>query len=313
MNREAPASENTAPADNVDVVVVPRSSDLGDGFVVQRALPAATRRMVGPFVFFDQMGPTVMTAGQGLDVRPHPHIGLATVTYLFAGEILHRDSLGSVQPIRPGAVNWMTAGSGIAHSERTPPELRPVDAPLFGIQSWVALPRQHEESAPAFVHHPEASLPVFDADGAHLRLIAGSLHGAHAPARTASAMFYVDATLDPHAALQLPAEHEERAAYVVEGAMQVGRDTFEAGRLVVFKPGMPVTLRASAARTRLMLLGGEPMDGPRHVWWNFVSSSRERIEQAKADWKAGRFGAVPGETEFIPLPPEKKPPPVKYP
>ena len=300
-------------ADSVDVVIVPRSSDLGDGFVVQRALPSVERRMVGPFVFFDQMGPTVMTAGKGLDVRPHPHIGLATVTYMFAGEILHRDSLGSVQAIRPGAVNWMTAGSGIVHSERTPPELRPVDAPAFGIQSWVALPRQHEETAPAFVHHAQETLPVLDADGAHVRLVAGSLHGADSPVQTFSAMFYADATLQAGARLDMPAEHEERAAYVVEGALCIGRQDFPAGRLVVLKRGRAVTLQGGESGARLMLLGGEPLDGPRHVWWNFVSSSRERIEQAKADWRAGRFASVPGETEFIPLPPDQKPPPVRYP
>lgn len=298
---------------NVETVVVPRSSDLGDGFFVQRALPSAGRRMVGPFVFFDQMGPTVLAAGKGLDVRPHPHIGLATVTYLFTGEILHRDSLGSVQPIRAGAVNWMTAGSGIVHSERTPPELRAVEAPLFGIQSWVALPLRDEDVAPAFVHHPEDSLPVLEAEGRQVRLIAGSLYGARAPVETFSDMFYADVTLEPEALLEVPAEHEERAAYVVEGSISIGRDTFDAGQLVVFRAGAPLMLRAASMRTRVMLLGGEPMDGPRHVWWNFVSSSRERIEQAKADWRAGRFAPVPGETEFIPLPPEKKPPPVKYP
>ncbi len=303
---------NTPDPDNVEVVVVPRASDLGDGFIVQRALPSAKRRMVGPFVFFDQMGPTVMTAGKGLDVRPHPHIGLATVTYLFTGEILHRDSLGSVQPIRPGAVNWMTAGSGIVHSERTPAALRPVDAPLFGIQSWIALPLEHEEHEPAFVHHAEESLPVMEADGCRVRLVAGSLYGARAPVNTFSEMFYADVVLEPNAALELPAEHEERAAYVVDGSIRIRNGTFEAGQLVVFRANAPVTINAST-RARVMLLGGEAMDGPRFVWWNFVSSSRERIEQAKADWREGRFAAVPGETEFIPLPPEKQPPPVKYP
>lgn len=312
MNWEPSQQDEPSFTDSVDVVVVPRSSDLGDGFIVQRALPSAKRRMVGPFVFFDQMGPTVMTSGKGLDVRPHPHIGLATVTYLFSGEILHRDSLGSVQPIRPGAVNWMTAGSGIVHSERTPPALRAVDAPLFGIQSWVALPKAQEEAAPSFVHHAENDLPVLEAEGKHVRVIAGSLYGAEAPVKAFSDMFYADVALEADASLNVPAEHEERAAYVVEGSMQVGRDVFEAGQLVVFKPNTPVTLKAQT-HTRLMLLGGEPMDGPRFIWWNFVSSSRERIEQAKADWRAQRFDAVPGETEFISLPPEKNPPPVKYP
>ncbi len=299
--------------ENPDItsVVIPRSSDLGDGFFVQRALPSAQQRMVGPFVFFDQMGPVVLKQGSGLDVRPHPHIGLATVTYLFSGEILHRDSLGSVQPIQPGAVNWMTAGSGIVHSERTPPGLRPAEKDLYGIQAWVALPRQYEETAPEFVHHPQHSLPLIDAEGVTLRLIAGSMYGKTAPARTCSGMFYADAILASGAVLQVPAEYEERAIYILEGAARIGRETFSSGKLVVFKPGVPITLQA-VAHARLMLLGGEPMDGQRYVWWNFVASSRERIEQAKQDWLSGRFGRVPGETEFIPLP-EPPPPPVTYP
>src|SRR5690606_7796358 len=293
--------------DEVEVVVVPRTSDLGDGFMVQRALPSAQRRMVGPFVFLDQMGPAVLGAGHGLDVRPHPHIGLATVTYLFTGEILHRDSLGSVQPIRPGEVNWMTAGRGIVHSERTPPSLRPVEASLFGIQAWVALPQRDEETEPAFNHHGIADLPLLEAEGKRLRLIAGSLYGARSPVKTHSEMFYADVQLDAAARLQLPAEHEERAAYIVDGTLEVqGSGRFDAGRLVVFKTGDPVILRAGESPGRLMLLGGEPMDGPRFIWWNFVSSSRERIEQAKADWKANRFEAVPGETERIPLPEKKR-------
>jgi redox-sensitive bicupin YhaK (pirin superfamily) len=298
--------------DVVDVVVVPRTSDLGDGFIVQRALPSAQRRMVGPFVFFDQMGPTVMTSGRGLDVRPHPHIGLATVTYMFIGEILHRDSLGSVQPIRPGEVNWMTAGSGIVHSERTPPELRPVDAPVFGIQSWVALPQRDEETAAAFAHHGAHDLPVIEEGGTRVRLIAGSLYGARAAVRTFSGMFYAEAMLAARATVEVPADHEERAVYVVEGSIRLGGASYDAGRLIVLKPGFAVGVTAPDAPARLMLLGGEPMDGPRHVWWNFVSSSRERIEQAKEDWHAGRFDPVPGETEFIPLP-GPNPAPVKYP
>lgn len=305
MNMTPPDNEN------IDVVVVPRSSDLGNGFFVQRALPSAQRRMVGPFVFFDQMGPTVLAAGNGIDVRPHPHIGLATVTYLFSGEILHRDSLGSVQAIRPGAVNWMTAGSGIVHSERTSPELRNIEKPLFGIQVWVALPEAHEETAPSFIHHSADALPVIEGEGVNVRLIVGSLFGQRAPVKTFSEMFYADAALAGDATLVLPAEHDERAAYVVEGPVTVGRDVFEAGRLVVFKPGVEIELRAPQA-VRLILLGGEPMGSHRHIWWNFVSSSRERIEQAKADWREGRFTAVPGETEFIPLPGDN-PPPVKYP
>ncbi|HEX6261155.1 MAG TPA: pirin family protein, partial [Woeseiaceae bacterium] len=288
--------------DAIEIVVIPRRSDLGGGFTVQRALPSARKRMVGPFVFFDQMGPTVLTRGRGLDVRPHPHIGLATVTYMFTGEILHRDSLGSVQPIRPGEVNWMTAGSGIVHSERTPPELRDIDAPAFGIQSWIALPRQHEETEPSFAHHSSAELPVIEANGAKIRLIAGSLYGERAPVQTFSEMFYADVTLETNAALALPSTDEERAVYPIAGAVLIGHATFEPGKLVVLKPGRAVTVTASTAPARLMLMGGAPMDGPRHVWWNFVSSSRERIEQAKADWRGGRFATVPGETEFSPLP-----------
>jgi redox-sensitive bicupin YhaK (pirin superfamily) len=282
---------------------MPRTRDLGDGFEVRRALPSAQRRMVGPFVFFDQMGPVVLGEGRGLDVRPHPHIGLATVTYLFDGEILHRDSLGNAQPIRPGAVNWMTAGRGIVHSERTPPELRAGGSSLFGIQTWVALPKGREEIEPGFAHHGADALPVIEDDGKRLRLIAGSLYGERAPVDVFSEMFYADAALPGAARLDLPAEHEERAAWVAEGRIEVGGDVFDAGRLLLFRSGEMVAIRALDP-ARLILFGGAAMDA-RHVWWNFVSSSAERIEQAKADWKAGRFGKVPGdETEFIPLPEE---------
>ncbi|AKU92978.1 pirin family protein [Vulgatibacter incomptus] len=287
----------------VDIVIVPPTRDLGDGFQVRRALPSIERRMVGPFVFFDQMGPTLLEVGKGLDVRPHPHIGLATVTYLFDGEILHRDSLGSVQPIRPGELNWMTAGSGIVHSERTPPELRPVEAPLFGIQAWVALPQEHEEADASFAHHGGAELPVVEGDGVRARVIAGELFGARSPARLLSEMFYVDAQVDAGAEVAVPAGFEERAVYVANGTVEIPADgtRYESGRLLVLKPGQTVAVKA-ASDARLMLLGGPPMDGSRHVWWNFVSSSRERIERAKADWQAGRIGQVPGETEWIPLP-----------
>ncbi len=284
----------------VETVIVPRTRDLG-GFEVRRVLPSAERRMVGPFVFFDEMGPATFAAGQGIDVRPHPHIGLATVTYLFEGEIVHRDSLGTVQPIRPGDVNWMTAGRGIAHSERTDPAQRREGTRLSGIQSWVALPRRDEETAPDFAHHPAARLPVMEGDGARLRLIAGALFGDRAPVRTFSEMFYADLSLDGGARVALPAEHEERAAFLVEGSVDVGGESFAAGQLLVFRPGTEIVI-AAPGTARLMLLGGEPMDGPRHIWWNFVSSSPARIEAAKADWKEGRFAAVTGETEFIPLP-----------
>jgi redox-sensitive bicupin YhaK (pirin superfamily) len=287
----------------LESVIMPRTGDLGDGFEVRRALPSMQRRMVGPFVFFDQMGPVMLGESMGLDVRPHPHIGLATVTYLFDGEILHRDSLGNALPIRPGAVNWMTAGRGIVHSERTPPELRAGESSLFGIQTWVALPKGREEMEPGFAHHGADTLPVIEDEGKRLRLIAGSLYGERAPVEVFSEMFYADATLSGTARLDLRAEHEERAAWVAEGRIEVGGDVFDAGQLLVFRPGEVVAIKA-LNRARLILFGGEPMDA-RHVWWNFVSSSAERIEQAKADWKAGRFGKVPGdETEFIPLPAE---------
>jgi redox-sensitive bicupin YhaK (pirin superfamily) len=247
------------------------------------------------------MGPAEFILGEGLDVRPHPHIGLATVTYLFDGEILHRDSLGTAQPIRPGDVNWITAGRGIAHSERTSPETRARGGRLFGIQAWVALPATAEETAPAFSHHGKADLPVVAGEGKDVRIITGSLYGESSPVPTFSAMFYADASLAAGTALPLPAEHEERAVYVVAGAVGVAGDRFPAGQLLVFRPDDGITL-AAREPARLLLLGGEPMDGPRHIWWNFVSSRKDRIDQAKADWQAGRFTAVPGESEFIPLP-----------
>jgi redox-sensitive bicupin YhaK (pirin superfamily) len=284
-----------------EAIIVPRSRDLGDGFAVNRVLPATERRMVGPFVFFDHFGPTILRAGKGLDVRPHPHIGLATVTYLFAGEILHRDSLGTVQPIRPGEVNWMTAGRGIAHSERTPAELRVADSEIFGIQTWVGLPRDKEEVEPSFTHYAAQDLPILEGEGARIRLIAGEAYGARSPVTLFSATFYIDASLAPGARLAVPANYDERAAYIVSGAVEIASARFDAGRLLVFRKGDSIAI-ATTEGARLVLLGGEPMDGPRRVWWNFVSSSNDRIEQAKADWKAGRFTAVPGDAEFIPLP-----------
>ena len=287
--------------DAIDLVIEPRVADLGDGFTVRRVLPFAKHRSVGPFVFFDRMGPVRFAAGKGLDVRPHPHIGLATVTYLFDGEILHRDSLGTVQPIRPGAVNWMTAGRGIAHSERTPPALRAGGSALAGVQLWAALPKVHEEAAPSFVHHPASALPQIERSGVSVRIIAGSFLGARAPVATFSDLFYADVSLAPGARLDLPAEHEERGVYVVSGDVSVAGQTFAPERLVVLRPGAAPVL-AAAGPARVLVLGGEPLDAPRHIWWNFVSSSKERIEQAKADWKAGRFAPVPGDSEFIPLP-----------
>jgi redox-sensitive bicupin YhaK (pirin superfamily) len=294
--------ECPAPPSGVELVIVPRAHDLG-GFEVRRALPARERQMVGPFIFFDQMGPGEFLAGQGLDVRPHPHIGLATVTYLFDGAILHRDSLGSQQPIVPGDVNWMTAGSGIAHSERTDAALRTHSNRLFGIQSWVALPRAVEEAPADFVHHAAATLPVLEDSGTRLRLIAGQGWGVRSPVSTHWPLFYADAALAPGASLPLPEQHEERGAYVVQGVVEVAGSRFEARRMLLFRAGDRIGLKAGRDGARLLLLGGAVMDGPRFIFWNFVSSSRERIEQAKADWKAGRFAKVPGdEHEFIPLP-----------
>jgi redox-sensitive bicupin YhaK (pirin superfamily) len=299
---------------DLKVVVVPRTRDLGGGFEVRRALPSVERRMVGPFVFFDQFGPTVFAAGQGLDVRPHPHIGLATVTYLFDGEILHRDSLGTVQSIRPGEVNWMTAGRGIVHSERTAPEIRRRESPLAGLQCWVALPRADEEIEPSFVHTKAGDLPTEEGEGVNATLIAGRFFGKEAPVPVLSDMFYVDLRLQPGARYSVPAEYDEQAVYVVHGSIDLGRDgVFDAGRMLVLKPGASVTLACSGAEpARVMLLGGEPMDGPRFVVWNFVSSSRDRIEQAKEQWRNQAFPKVPDETEFIPLP-ETAAPPVDYP
>jgi hypothetical protein len=313
-------SDSTAPRGGegegaVEAVVVTRARELVEGFRVRRMLPSVKRRMVGPFIFLDQMGPEVLRGGRGLDVAPHPHIGLATVTYLFEGELLHRDSLGTVQLIRPGEINWMTAGGGIAHSERTPAEGRRGESALFGIQSWVALPLKDEESAPGFAHHEASELPVVEGEGKRVRLIAGSLYGARSPVRTLSEMFYADATLAPDGVLEVPAEHEERAAYVVEGSIEAmpGRDVYAAGQLLLLRPGAEVLLRAAAGKeARLMLLGGAPLEGRRHIWWNFVSSSPERIEQAKEDWREGRFADVPEETERIPLP-RSGPAVVRYP
>ena len=281
-------------------LIEPRPRDLG-GFSVRRVLPAPGLRMVGPFIFFDHIGPAVFEPGTGIDVRPHPHIGLATVTYLFEGAILHRDSLGVVATIEPGAVNWMTAGRGIVHSERTGPERRASGQRVHGIQSWVALPRDAEECEPSFRHHDAASLPDFRQDDARLRVIAGHAFGQRSPVTVMSPTLYVDIRLEAGGTVTLPPEHEERAVYLAEGQASVGGSPLGAGQMAVLEPDATVHLTATQD-VRAMLLGGAAVDGPRHLWWNLVSSSPERIEQAKADWAAGRFPKVPGETEFIPLP-----------
>ena len=314
MNSDSTRKQSELISPTLETVIVTRIRDLVDGFRVRRVLPAPQRRMVGPFIFLDQMGPEVLRTGSGLDVAPHPHIGLATVTYLFEGELQHRDSLGTVQSIRPAEVNWMTAGRGIAHSERTPQEMRQTGSKLFGIQSWVALPQRYEETDPTFVHHKACDLPIIEGEGKRMRLIAGSLYGASSPLQTLSEMFYADVTLESGALIPVPTEYEERAVYIVEGSVALvpGGEIFEAGHLLVFKPDAAISLRSPTSAARVMLLGGEPMDGPRHIWWNFVSSSEDRIEQAKEDWRSGRFAPVPGETEFIPLP-KSGPVVVRYP
>jgi redox-sensitive bicupin YhaK (pirin superfamily) len=284
----------------IETVIMPRARDLG-GFEVRRALPSAQRQMVGPFIFWDQMGPAEFLLGQGMDVRPHPHIGLATVTYLFDGEVMHRDSLGTEIPIRPGELNLMTAGKGIVHSERTGQEARAVGAKLYGIQSWVALPQSDEEGEPAFVHYAADQLPMIDASGVTLRLIAGEALGQRSPVQSPMVMIYADARLQAGASVPFDPTYEERGLYTVSGVIEIAGDRFGPGQLLVFRPGDRITIRA-AEPARFMLLGGEPMDGPRYIWWNFVSSRKDRIEQAKADWSRGRFDSVPGETEFIPLP-----------
>lgn len=296
-----PALGDIAAADAIETVIVPRLRDVG-AFKVRRALPAAGRQMVGPFIFLDHVGPGEVIAGEQFDVRPHPHIGLATVTYILEGSIVHRDSIGSEQTINPGDVNWMTAGRGIAHSERSPKENYGKSEKVHGFQTWVALPKRYEEADPAFVHNGKGALPLIEGDGVTVRLAVGSLYGERAPAATFSEMFLADATLAEGAVLPLDASHEERSAYVAEGTIEVGGEIFEEGRLIVFKPGEGMAIRAKTP-ARLILLGGEPMDGPRHIWWNFVSSSKERIAQAKEDWKMGRFDKVFGDEEdFIPLP-----------
>ncbi len=285
----------------IEKVIVPRSHDLG-GFQVRRALPAIGQRMVGPFIFFDQMGPAEFHLGEGLDVRPHPHIGLSTVTYLFDGEIMHRDSLGTALAIKPGAVNLMTAGRGIVHSERTGMEARATGPKLYGIQAWLALPKTHEEVAPEFKHHGAGDLPRIVEGGKRISLIMGSAYGQTSPVEFPWDALYAEAVLSPGAILPLDPDYDERAIYIVSGKVDIAGDEFGAGQLLVFKPGDRISILA-IDQSRVMIVGGEPMDGPRNIWWNFVSSSKERIEQAKHEWKTGRFDTVPGdESEFIPLP-----------
>ncbi|MCC5961947.1 MAG: pirin family protein [Rhodobacteraceae bacterium] len=294
-------------ADAIETVIVPRARDIG-GFEVRRALPAPKRQMVGPFIFFDQAGPAEFLTGQGIDVRPHPHIGLGTVTYLYRGAFHHRDSTGADQIIEPGALNWMVAGRGVTHSERTPQAARRGPSDLFGIQTWIALPEAHEDDLPTFEHHGRDTLPEITDNGITARLILGSAYGASAPVRMLSDTFYLDVMLAPGARFPLPDEHEDRALYITQGAVEIAGERYEAGRMMVFRPGDRITVRAGTEGARMMALGGATMNGPRYIWWNFVASSREKIEAAKEEWRAARWGEgqfdLPPDDrdEHIPLP-----------
>lgn len=279
--------------------------DLGDGFIVSRVLPAAHGHAVGPFVFMDHLGPLSLSAGEALDVRPHPHIGLATVTYLWQGRVEHRDGLGNTQVIEPGAVNWMTAGDGIVHSERTPLADRGAPRTMHGLQLWVALPLDREQGEPAFEHTDADALPSLELGGVSGRVVAGSAYGRRSPVSVSSGLFYVDAQVPRGGALPLPDEHEQRAAYVVEGAMHAGNETLTPGELVTFEPGGEPPLVADAD-THVVLLGGAPLDAPRHVWWNFVASSEDLLEQAREAWLEKRYAMVEGDDEFIPLPEHRR-------
>jgi redox-sensitive bicupin YhaK (pirin superfamily) len=290
----------------VETIIIPRARDVG-GFEVRRALPAVARQMVGPFIFFDQMGPGEFLTGQGIDVRPHPHIGLATVTYLYKGEFQHRDSLGTNQMIHPGDVNWMTAGKGITHSERTSEETRKNPHGLYGIQTWVALPEDQEDAAPAFEHVGKAALPLIEDDGAQVRLILGNAYGETAPVKTSSELFYADVVLSAGASLPLPDNHEDRGVYISEGEITVSGTVYPTGQMLVFKPGDKISVKAGARGARLMMLGGETLNGPRYIFWNFVASSKEKLEAAKAAWKEADFENGPfklppdDDQEFIAL------------
>lgn len=282
--------------------------DLGGGFTVRRLLPAAARRNVGPFIFFDHFGPVVTTPAENHDVRPHPHIGLATVTYLFEGAMMHRDSLGFEQVIEPGAINWMTAGRGIVHSERRPVHLRDRSYGMHGLQLWTALPLEHEEDEPSFVHTPAAAIPQLALPAAQVRVLVGSAFGAVSPVKAFSQTLYLDVMLDAGGAIELPPLAAEMAVYLVQGSLVIDAATLPERTMAVLHPGEPTTVYAQGP-ARFAVVGGEALDAPRHMWWNFVSSRRERIYQASEDWEAMRMGRVPGDDEFIPLPPTRFTPP----
>jgi redox-sensitive bicupin YhaK (pirin superfamily) len=285
----------------ISEILQAHTKDLGDGFEVRRLLPAVTRRTIGPFIFFDHMGPVRFNPGQAVDVRPHPHIGLATVTYLFEGALMHRDSLGFVQRIAPGDVNWMTAGHGIVHSERSPDDERNTARSLHGVQVWIALPETHEQTEPAFTHHPGNTLPLVEWPGATLRLIAGNGWGLRAPVQTFSPMFYAAIETGSSTQIELPGEYAERAIYVVDGDVNVAGRRIEPHTVAIFEEDAPVTV-STGGTARILAFGGTPLDGERHISWNFVASSRALIDDARARWREQQFPAVPGETEFIPLP-----------
>ncbi|KAA3450653.1 hypothetical protein C7I87_10215 [Mesorhizobium sp. SARCC-RB16n] len=296
-----PEAGDAFASDQIELMVIPNAKDIG-GFEVRRALPTAKRRLVGPFIFFDRMGPAILRAGQALDVRPHPHIGLSTVTYLFDGKIRHRDSLGTEMVIEPGDVNLMTAGRGIVHSERTPQELRGAPMSISGLQTWLALPDGKEEVAPVFENTAALRLPEIDAEGVSGRVVIGDFQGLRSPVRADSETLYADLRLAPGASVKIPADAEERAIYTLEGEVSISGDVFPAERLLVFRPGDEIVI-SSPTDAHFMLFGGASLGSQRYIWWNFVSSSKERIEQAKQEWKTGRFDIVPGdEKEFIPLP-----------
>lgn len=308
-----PALEPQCPTDEqidqIETLILPRAHDLG-GFEVRRALPSSKRQMVGPFVFFDQVGPAEFLTGKGIDVRPHPHIGLGTVTYLYEGELYHRDSLGTSASIKPGAVNWMTAGKGITHSERTASKVREQKHPLYGIQTWLALPENLEDMEPEFEHQPAQALPIIEAEGKQVNLILGTLYGERSPVKVVSEMFYADATLKAGSKLPLSPEHEDRGLYVVEGEIKISGQRFDAHKMMTFRSGDEITITA-IRDSRLMLLGGESL-GKRYIWWNFVASSKEKIIAAReawreGDWEHGRFQLPPDDDqEFISLPEKLK-------
>lgn len=285
---------------SIDVLIDPRPAKIGDEFEVKRILPFRARRMVGPFIFLDEMGPMTVSTDGSADVLPHPHIGLSTVTYLFEGELMHRDSLGTLQAILPGEVNWMTAGRGIVHSERFR-KTESGHARVYGIQAWVALPKPFEETEPSFAHYGKDALPVFEKNGVRMQLIAGQAWEFSSPVKTHSSLFYLSAEFESDQSLSFDARGEEAAFYIAEGEVLIDGETITAPKLVVFKTGAPIEIKASK-KTRGMILGGEPMDGPRFISWNFVSSSKERLDQARDDWKAQKFPPVPGETGFVPFP-----------